>query len=151
MVSDCLDFIQEHGALPQDTTENVAQFGESVCTPATGWGTIGRHSTWSEQRKEVARQFKLLEWSIFRTYEGILSALLRGWFVGVGRQGHSIIYVRPTIRNGRIGVLYQNSWSESWGAAAGNMPGGFGFDSESMVSNISWAFGMRSVVVRDTN
>lgn len=149
MVSDCLDFISEHGALPQDTPENVAQFGADVCTPATGWGTIGRVASWSDKRKTVAKKFRLLEWSIFRTYEGIVSALLRGWFVGVGRQGHSIIYVRPAVRNGRVGVVFANSWGggqNGWGFGAGNHPTGFGFDSESTVNSISWAFGMRAIV-----
>lgn len=148
MVSDCLDFISEFGALPQDTPENVAQFGADVCTPATGWSTIGRQNTWSAKRNQVAGQFRLLEWTVFRTYEGVISALLNGWFVGVGRAGHSIILVRPAIRNGSIGAVYANSWSTDFGFAAGNMPGGFGFDSKSVASNYGWAFGMRAMVAR---
>jgi hypothetical protein len=148
MVSDALDFIAKYGALPQSTPENIAEFGAEVCAPATGWLSVGRYASWSQTRKEVAGYFKLQEFYVVQSYWGLMSSLCRGWPVGVGRAGHSILYVRPAIRNGKLGVVYINSWGD-WGFGAGQLASGFGYDSGSLVQqSASWAICFRSLVRR---
>jgi hypothetical protein len=92
----------------------------------------------------TAKLFKGGEYFEIRSYEGFITALLRGYPVVYGRQGHAICAVRPVIRNGRLYVKYANSWHHSWGDH------GFGYDSESQIrQGAQWAFALRSVVDRD--
>jgi hypothetical protein len=142
MVPDALDKLKAVGAIPLDTPENRAKFG-SVVMPATGFYSK-RPSGW----EQVAANFKIDEFFVIRSYEGLISALLSGNPVVVGRQGHSICYVGVVFVNGKLYVLYVNSWGGNWGLSAGLFPAGFGLDSVSTVRQASgWAFTARSIVV----
>ena len=141
MVSDALDEVKARGILPLDTPANRAKFGNHVMPP-TGFSTPFP-SGW----EETAKQFKIDEYLVVRTYEGLISALLSGFPVIVGRDGHSICYCGVIFKDGKIYVIYVNSWG-NWGMAAGEMTTGFGMDSERTIrQSASWAFAIRSVVV----
>lgn len=138
-VSDCLDELVKTGCIPLDTPENRQQFGD-VVMPAVGFHSK-RPSGW----QEVAAKFRLLEYWEVKGEEQLITALLNQHPVVVGRDGHSICYLRPMYRNGQLGVLYVNSWG-SWGMPAAGFDSGFGWDSLSKVrSSARWAFALTSV------
>lgn len=142
MVSDGIAELCKRGALPLDTPENRAKFGNAVM-PNTGWSTPFP-SGW----ESTAKQFAGGEWTAITSTAQLWTALCRCEPVVVGRQGHSICYVRPMRKNGRRIVKYVNSWGE-WGDAGGDFKYGFGYDTESQISQSArWAFALRSVVAR---
>ncbi len=133
MVSDAMDAINEVGILPLDTPENRAKFGDHVM-PATGFS-----KRFPDGWKETAKRFRGVEFNVINSVEGIYTATCSGHPVVVGRQGHSIVYLRPTMRNGKLCMKYANSWGD-WGDK------GFGYDSESQIrQSASWAFAIRNV------
>jgi len=115
--------------------------------PATGY-SVQQASGW----KETARFFRTHEWFKVTTVAAFMSALIDGWVILGGRDGHCICHVRPMLDSGRIISMYANSWSSTWGAtqtiANGVRTKGFGYDSKSklqtMVSRGAWA--IRSVI-----
>lgn len=125
-VPDALVASRDVGVLPLDTPENRARFGDCVM-PHTGF-----HTPYPPNWKETAKKFRIDEWFSINSFEGMLSALLCGYPVVVGRQSHAILYLRPIFRNGRWSVLYVNSWGQ-WGVGAGDFQYGFGVDSEYQV------------------
>jgi hypothetical protein len=136
MVSDGLKEMQTRGILPLDTPENRIKYGDAVM-PNTGFRT-----PYPADWEATAKQFAGVEALIVRSVNALLTALINGHPVVVGRQGHSICYVRPMMRNGRRVVKYANSWGD-WG------DGGYGYDSESQIrQSASWAFALRTVVRR---
>lgn len=141
MVSDGWAEMKARGILPLDNEANRARFGNLVM-PNTGWGTK-RPAGW----EAVAAQFAGLEATIIKSVAGIFTALCNQDPVVVGRQGHSICYVRPMKRSGKRMVAYANSWG-SWGSPLGDQPSGFGFDTANQISqSAGWAFALRSVTV----
>ncbi|GIV52443.1 MAG: hypothetical protein KatS3mg038_2964 [Candidatus Kapaibacterium sp.] len=80
-----------------------------------------------------------------RSVAAVVSALLRGHPVIVGRDGHAICYVRPTYRRGALSVIYANSWGQ-WGVGVGPWEYGFGLDSARQLERAStWAVAVRTV------
>lgn len=142
MVSDALEAGKQIGILPLNTLENIARFGADACMPATGY-----YTKFPPKHKETAKSFRIQEYNIIRTFEGLVTSLLRGEPVIVGRNGHSILYVGVLFIDGKIYFLYVNSWGK-WGMGAGNFTYGFGLDSESVGrKSAGWAFSIRSVLV----
>lgn len=133
-IADALRKGQEVGLLPLDTPENRQRFGAHVM-PATGF-----YTAWPEGRETTQRQFRIDKFLILRSVAECEQAGINGHPIVVGRSGHSICYLRPSLKSGR-GFLYVNSWG-SWGFGAGGHAAGFGFDSARMVSssaNYAWA------------
>jgi hypothetical protein len=143
MVDDALEKGSTVGVLPLDTPENRQRFGNHVM-PATGFYTAWPEGDW----KKTAAQFRIKKHLIIRSVAAIEQAGINGHPIVVGRSGHSILYLRPTLKSGR-GYLYVNSWN-GWGFGAGGHPHGFGFDSAGMVrSSASWAFAIVDVTTPD--
>lgn len=139
MLNDNLDELNEQGILPLDTPENKARFQHTM--PNTGF-----HLSFPAGWKATAALFKGHEAFDIRTVAGLFTASAKGFPVVVGRKGHSIVYVRPTYRNGSLAFIYQNSWTQNWGFAMGEFSGGFGLDTLGTVKqSASWAFAIRSV------
>ncbi len=133
-VSDALETISTVGCLPEDTPENRAIFGDVVMPPT------GYYTKRPKGHEAVAKKFRVTEWLVGRTYEGLISALFRGHPVVVGRDGHSICYLRAMFVNGSIRVKYVNSWGD-WGDE------GFGYDSINTIKRASgWWFCPQSMV-----
>ncbi|GIV51768.1 MAG: hypothetical protein KatS3mg038_2289 [Candidatus Kapaibacterium sp.] len=82
------------------------------------------HARFPQGWEETARQFLLDEVYVCRSVAAVVSALLRGHPVIVGRDGHAICYVRPTYRRGALSVIYANSWGQ-WGVGVGPWEYGF--------------------------
>lgn len=140
MVDDALEEGTSRGFLPLDTPANKQRFQHTM--PHTGFRTPFP-SGW----EATGKLFRYGERLIIRTTAGLRSTLLRGFPVGVGRAGHSILYLRPMWRNGRWVVKYVNSWDDSWGEAFGDFPGGFGYDSESLIGqSAAWCYATGSIV-----
>jgi hypothetical protein len=140
-VSNGLSELSKRGVLPLDTPENRAKFGEAVM-PNTGW-----NNKYPNNWEATAAKFAGVESYVVRSVPALLTALCNQHPVVVGRQGHSICYVRPMLRNGRRVVAYANSWG-SWGSGLGDHSSGFGFDSESQIrQSAGWAFALRSVTI----
>lgn len=119
------------GQLPLDTLENRARFGSHVM-PATGFST-----KFPQGWQTTAKMFAGMEYHVVKSIEGIFTALCQAHPVVVGRQGHSIVYLRPM--KGRK-VKYANSWGD-WG------DNGFGYDTQSQIKQAAtWAVAIRSVV-----
>jgi hypothetical protein len=131
-VSGNLKELCNRGVLPVNNPENTALY--SIVWPATGYKQLP--NGW----ESVAKNFRGHEYYEVTSYDGFITALLKGYPVVYGRSGHAICAVRPVRRNGTLYVKYANSWHESWGDH------GFGYDSERMVrSGASWAFALRSI------
>lgn len=142
-VEDGVDKASDVGILPLDTTENRKRFGDHVMPPT------GFYSRYPDGWQATARQFRMREKLLIRSVEELETAGVNGHPVWVGRAGHSIMYCRPTRKQGR-GYLYANSWSPDWGFAAGTMTGGFGIDSVGLMSSSAdYCFAVCSVVVPD--
>lgn len=141
MVSDAMVALSDTGILPLDTPANRAVYGAHVMPP-TGFSTpfpVG----W----KETAIKFRGVEFLVIRTVQGLFTALCKGHPVGVGREGHSVLYQRVMMLNGRRVVKYINSWG-AWGDSGGTLAAGFGYDTESQIKkSAGWAFAIRSVTV----
>ena len=141
MVSDGIEEMLK-GVLPLDTPENRVRFGDKVM-PNTNY-----YAKYPTGWQETAKLFAAHEWYTVRSVASLITALLTGSPVVVGRQGHSICYCDVVYKDGRLSVVYANSWDYSWGFAAGSMRGGFGLDTLSQIrQSSSWAFALRSVTV----
>jgi len=142
MVDDSMEALEGIGTLPLDIPANRETFGDQVM-PATGF-----YTKFPANWKETARQFRLGEVLVVRSFEALLSAMLCGHPVVVGREGHSILYLDVIVRNGRLYALYVNSWGQ-WGQGAGDFSYGFGLDTENQIKkSAGWAYAMRSMVER---
>jgi len=146
MISDALDHIVDVGALPLDTPENAAKFQHVM--PATGYyQSINQFKSWGNAWRSTAAIFKGIEAMELTSVGALVSASLRGFPIVVGREGHSICYVRPLYSSG-IRFLYVNSWGR-WGQGAGDFQYGFGVDSLSQVQKSAhWAFALRTSNLR---
>jgi hypothetical protein len=143
MIDDSMEALQEVGTLPLDTAENREKYGNQVM-PATGFST-----RFPANWKETAKHFRLDEVLVCRGVDQLLTALVCGHPVVVGRAGHSILYLDVIYKSGRLYVLYVNSWGQ-WGQGAGDFSYGFGLDSESYIrSSASWAYAMCSMVEKE--
>lgn len=143
-IEDALECGERVGILPLDTPENRQRFGAFVM-PATGFRTPWPAGDW----KKVAAQFRIAKKLLIRNVPEMEQAGINGHPVVVGRSGHSICYLRPSLRSGR-GQLYVNSWGESWGFGAGGHAAGFGFDSSRLVqASARWAWALVAVTTPD--
>lgn len=138
VVSDAWKEMQDRGIIPLDTPENKERFKHTH--PATGFS-----KPLPQGWEETAAMFKGLEATIIDSMAELLSALVDGFPVIVGREGHCICYCDPLFEDGKWHVVYANSWGK-WGQAAGHMEYGFGVDTESQIKKSSdWAYAIRSV------
>jgi len=122
IVMDGIEAMVREGVLPLDTAENRRKFKHTH--PAVGF-SVPLPDGW----QETAKLFKAVTWYAIDSFAAMVTALLRGHPVVVGREGHSIIYLRVRLKNGNLVFIYLNSWGR-WGFASGNLPYGFGADSE---------------------
>lgn len=135
-VRDGIETMCELGALPLNTDKNKTLFHHTM--PATGFST-----QYPNGWKETAKLFKGREYDVIKSVAGIHSALCSGHPVMVGREGHSILYLRSMVKNGALIVKYVNSWG-SWGDK------GFGYDTVSQITkSANWAVAIRSVIMPD--
>jgi hypothetical protein len=140
VVSDGLEELKQRGALPLDNPENRTKFGSAVM-PNTGWNT-----PFPADWERVANMFCGVEYHVVKTPNGLMTALCNRHPVIVGREGHSLAYVRPMNVQGRWAAGYVNSWSENWGMGMGSFQSGFGIDTMSQVAkSAQYAFVLRSV------
>lgn len=140
MVSDGLEVICSKGILPLDTPKNRELFGSAVM-PNTGF-----KERYPADWELTAQRFAGAEYHTAKTVNGLMTALCNRDPVIVGREGHSIVLVRPTHHKGNWATKYPNSWRETWGFALGNMSGGFGMDTISQIKkSAQYCFVLRSV------
>lgn len=139
----CVDGINEmkkDGILPLDNEDNRAKYGGAVM-PNTGF-----YGKYPDNWKETAKRFRALETYTIRGLNELVTCLLLNMPVVVGRQGHSICYLRAFKKSGSLFVLYVNSWGD-WGQAGGTFDKGFGVDSIGTVrQSAQEAFAVRSCV-----
>lgn len=119
-VGDCIDAMRDVGILPLDTPDNKRRFAHTM--PHTGFRTPFP-SGW----KDTAAKFAGIEGYECESVNAMVSAMLRGMCVQVGRAGHSILYLDPVYDGSTLCIDYVNSWGD-WGFAKGNMDTGFGRD-----------------------
>jgi len=133
MVSANMREILGRGVLPLKSAENDARFPHTM--PNTGF-----YTKYPAGWEKTAIRFRGHEVFDVRSYDGFITALIRGYPVVYGRDGHSICAVRPVYKNGQLYVKYANSWG-NWGDK------GYGYDSESKIRRgAGWAFAVRTVV-----
>lgn len=137
MVGDGMEAVMNVGVLPLDTPANRMRFKHVM--PATGF-----YTPWPDGWKETAKLFRAIECHVVRSVAGLVTALLNGHPVVVGRSGHSILYLDIIFDGANMFALYVNSWGK-WGIAAGNLAHGFGLDSIRMIrSSAGYAVAMRA-------
>lgn len=118
--------------------ENLAfanEFGiapESVWPRSNGWRTNP-----SEEAYAAAKEFRILEAYDITTTAEIGTALLRGFPVVFGWQGHSVLFTELL---SLTRAKYLNSWAQSWG------DDGFG---ELELSAVNFRYGAFAVRVAD--
>lgn len=132
VVSHGVEELAGRGALPLDNAENRERF--PAVMPNTGF-----YEKYPANWEATAAQFRSEEWYAVKNTSELLSALCRQEPVIVGREGHSICYVRPEWKNGRFVAKYANSWG-NWGDE------GFGYDTDRQIrKSANWAAALRSV------
>lgn len=137
MVDDGMEEMCARGALPLDNKTNRNHFQHVM--PATGFDR-----PLPQGWQETAKKFRGDERLIVQTEEALFSCLLSGHPVVVGRQGHSILYLRPVWQNGQWLIRYVNSWG-NWGE------NGYGYDSARLFrQSADWAFTLRSIITPST-
>lgn len=138
MLSTNLDEMKSTGILPLDNPENRNRFDHVM-------DNTGYYTPYPSGWKETAKRFRIAESYVVRSTEGLVTALLSGYPVVVGRSGHSICYCGVGLRSGKVVCTYVNSWG-NWGFGLNEHPAGFGIDSTRYVNNSAdWAFVVRSV------
>jgi hypothetical protein len=136
MVSDGIKEMLANGILPLDTPKNRELFAAVMAN--TGWS-----NPFPPNWKDTAKLFRVDEYQIARTTRGMLTALCKQFPAVIGRERHSICYLRPMRRNGRRVVKYANSWHERWGDR------GFGYDTESQFNqSAKYAVIVRTKIIR---
>lgn len=136
-VEDCIDRLHDTGALPRDTAENKARFKHTQ--PDTGF-RIPFPSGW----KETAIKFSGLEGIWCDHPDEMLTALSLGMPVGVGRDGHSILYIEDVYEGSDDFVDYVNSWGD-WGFGKGSFSSGFGRDSRrTFLKSADWCYAFQA-------
>lgn len=134
-IDDARQEMLTRGILPRDSEANKAR--GFVTHPETGWSNR-LPTDW----EAFAVNLRIVENYIVRSVQGLVSALINGHPVGVGRAGHSINYLRPQYDGRNLLVKYANSWHESWGDK------GFGYDSLRYIqSSAGYAIAARSLTV----
>jgi len=124
--------LAKKGILPLNTAENKKRFNHTH--PATGFSArlpLGWETT--------AALFKATEWFDIASFEGIATALLKGYPVCYGRAGHAITAVKLERRGGEWCLKYKNSWGSNWGQ------NGHGWDTESFCSRSINSYGAYAV------
>jgi hypothetical protein len=133
-VDDGLEEMKERGILPLDDEANKARFKHTM--PNTGFRTA-----YPDGWEDTAKMFKVQEWLVVDRVAELVSRLLDGKPVVVGRSGHSICYCDVVYKDGALCVKYVNSWGD-WGE------NGYGYDTMGKIkSSAGWAFAPVSVVV----
>lgn len=136
-VEDCIDRMHDTGALPRNTEANKARFKHTQ--PDTGFN-VPFPSGW----KETAIKFSGLEGFWCDRPDEMLSALALGMPVGVGRDGHSILYIEDVYEGNDDFVDYVNSWG-SWGFGKAEFVSGFGRDSRRLFSeSADWCYAFQA-------
>lgn len=141
VLSDNVEEVMKNGIVPLDDDANKKRFGSCVM-PNTGFKTQFP-ATW----KDVAVEFRIHELLEITTLAELVSAQFSGHPVYVGREGHSIVYVKPHYDGGILYNGYVNSYSEQWGQALGNFKSGFGFDTRRQMQKSvdAGAYAVRSI------
>jgi hypothetical protein len=135
-VSSNLKEMRDVGILPLDNEANRKAYPHVMAN--TGYGT-----SYPDGWKDTAKLFRAQEWFDVEGVEGFITALILGFPVVYGRDGHAICGVRPVFINGLIHDKYANSWGD-WG------DNGYGYDSESKIRAGATRYGcfaLRAVVV----
>ncbi len=136
MVDDAMDEITDRGALPLDNAPNRSKFGSAVM-PATGF-----YSPYPVAWESTAKKFRGDERLIVQSEPALFSSLFSAHPVVVGRQGHSVLYLRPIWDGSKWLIKYVNSWRADWG------DNGFGYDTlRQYRESAQWAFTLRSILV----
>lgn len=130
---DAIEVLSTIGQLPLDNEQNRKLFAGQTF-PERGFS-----NRYPDGWKTTAAKFIATESFIADTFEEFISALVQGYGVTYGRQGHCICAVDYVFVNGVWRIKYLNSWGE-WGDAGGDFSYGFGYDSESLVRNNDWGF-----------
>jgi len=120
----------ERGILPEDTPGNRRLFGSHVTHENTPYFQASElPSGW----ESTAKHFRPLLFFRIRTKEQFATALLRGWPIVDGRDGHSICHLELVVKDGRFLSKYADSYGEGRG------DGGYLYDSEGKWStNGTW-------------
>lgn len=138
-LSDNLREFRTAGVLPLNNERNKSLFAHTH--PANGYG-ISLPSGW----QETGKLFTLAEWDDIESYEGFVSAILRGHPVIYARSGHCILAVKTVGRGSSRKIGYLNSWG-NWGSRLNvKFSYGLGGDTQSVVRRVaSGAIALRSI------
>jgi len=133
-IGDNLKQLRDSGALPVNSTENRNKMQLAGLDPAHVLRATGYSQSFPSGWQSTAAHFRGVEFFDLSSFEGFVTALLLGFAICYGRQGHAICAVAPVIQNGGIYIKYANSWGD-WGE------NGFGYDSESKIAGSIRSYG----------
>ena len=129
-IPDGVTELLDRGALPLDTAANEDEF--KLVYPATGFNPRRlRKLDW----EPTAKLFRVTGALRINTVEGWFTALVKGWPVVYGRQGHCIYSVLPKKSRGKWYFGYANSWGQWGDELNGTVGKGLGWDSERTIAN----------------
>jgi hypothetical protein len=138
-VGDGITELCENGILPLDTPENREKFKHVM--PNTGF-----REPFPEGWETTGELFLAVEFLKINHVAELISALYQRFPVVVGREGHSICYVRPKYEDGDLMAKYANSWGD-WG------DNGYGYDTlkqiKKCVGPSVGTYALRAIVTPD--
>lgn len=132
-ISDNLKQLRDVGALPADTPRN-REILQYLQLPVKVLKNVGYSQQFPDGWKDLAALFRMSEWNDIRSFNGMVSNILKKRKPVYGRAGHAIYGVKVVKRNGVYYVKYANSWG-NWGED------GYGYDSESFISGAISSYG----------
>jgi hypothetical protein len=136
-VEDCIDRMADTGFLPLDTPENKARFKHTM-------SHTNFRQPWPSGWKDTAIIFANVEGFWCDTVAEMETALILGMPVGVGRAGHSILYLEPFYEGTTRFIDYVNSWGQ-WGFGKGDFSYGFGRDSSRLFNeSADWCYAFQA-------
>jgi hypothetical protein len=125
-----LQRMRDTGILPTKNERNIKQCQElGLVIPDHHFHpNVGYSTRPGRDWEDTGQLFRIDEFFDIKTFEGVLTALLRHYMVVYARAGHCILAVTPIFEDGRFVVKYHNSWGR-WG------DNGYGYDSERAVKS----------------
>lgn len=101
---------KDRGSVIGDNLEHLRDYG--ACPEEVWPRSKGFRAKPSSQAYKVAAFFKLKEFFYVETIDELVSALLQGYDVHAGYDGHAVVFMQYL---GRLVALFKNSWNKSWG------------------------------------
>lgn len=112
-------WLSTKGLLPSDIPENQWLKTEHglILHRDNGYSQTPSYDRESQASKDTRKLFMIDEWMKITSVGGWVRALLDGWMVGGGRDGHAIAHGELGLDGRSLMSIYFQSWGVPWGFA----------------------------------